>query len=77
MARKDNCTIMQCDRCQTLKYFERQDDEGFKEWWSIARFDSDGAQHDYLLCADCHGQYVDRLKNADTDFKTWMDGGRS
>ncbi|PJM72328.1 hypothetical protein CS006_10345 [Bifidobacterium primatium] len=75
MARKDNCTIMQCDRCQTLKYFEKQDDPGFKEWWNIVRFDSDGSQHDYLLCDRCHEQYVNKLKDADNEFDSWMKNG--
>lgn len=75
MARKTGVTVLQCDRCQTLKYFEKPDDPGLKEWWDMTRYDADGMARTFLLCSRCHEQYVNKLKDSDNAFDAWMKGG--
>lgn len=72
MARHDNCTVMQCDRCQTTKYFDHPDDGGLLEWHTASRYALDGRQHDSLLCKDCWAGYQTFAKAQDAAFATFM-----
>ena len=72
MARHDNCTVMQCDRCQETKYFQQPDDEGLLEWYTVRRVDADGQATGTLLCKDCWAAYQTFAKAQDAAFATFM-----
>ena len=59
MARIDNATVMQCDRC------------GRNKWYK----DSSGTVHDYLFCDQDYKDYVNKLKDFDNSFDSWMQNG--
>ena len=48
MARIDNATVMQCDRCGRNKWYKDLDDPDIKTWYNVNRLDSTGTGHDYL-----------------------------
>ena len=40
MARIDNATVMQCDRCGRNKWYKDLDDPDIKTWYNVNRLDS-------------------------------------
>ena len=42
MARIDNATVMQCDRCGKNKWYKDLDDPDIKTWYNTIRLDADG-----------------------------------
>ncbi|NEG56127.1 hypothetical protein [Bifidobacterium platyrrhinorum] len=72
MARIDDCTVFQCDRCKTIKWYPPTDEDGMKEWYSTTRYDANNAGHEYLFCLNCWQEYLNKLKDADNAFDSWM-----
>lgn len=78
MARIDNATVMQCDRCGRNKWYKDTTDPDIKTWYNVNRLDSAGTGHDYLFCEQDYTDYVNKLKDFDNSFDSWMqNGGRN
>lgn len=75
MARIDNATVMQCDRCGRNKWYKDLDDPDIKTWYNVNRLDADGKEHGYLFCTNCWQEYVNRLKDIDNGFDSWYQNG--
>ena len=75
MARIDNATVMQCDRCGKNKWYKGLDDPDIKTWYNTIRLDADGKEHGYLFCEQDHADYVNKLKDFDNSFDSWMQNG--
>lgn len=76
MARIDGCTVFQCDRCKKMKWYTPSElEDGLKEWFNTTRYDAANAPHLYLFCADDWQLYLNRLKDADNSFDSWMQNG--
>lgn len=44
MARIDNATVMQCDRCGRNKWYKDTTDPDIKTWYNTIRLDADGKE---------------------------------
>lgn len=75
MARIDNATVMQCDRCGRNKWYKDLDDPDIKTWYNVNRLDSTGTGHGYLFCDQDYADYVNKLKDFDNSFDSWMQNG--
>ena len=43
--------------------------------YNVNRLDSTGTGHDYLFCEQDHADYVNKLKDFDNSFDSWMQNG--
>jgi hypothetical protein len=75
MARIDNATVMQCDRCGKNKWYKDTTDPDIKTWYNVNRLDATGTVHDYLFCEQDYKDYVNKLKDFDNSFDSWMQNG--
>lgn len=75
MARIDNATVMQCDRCGRNKWYKDTTDPDIKTWYNTIRLDADGKEHGYLFCTNCWQEYANRLKDIDNGFDSWYQNG--
>ena len=75
MARIDNATVMQCDRCGKNKWYKDTTDPDIKTWYNVNRLGSTGTGHDYLFCDQDYKEYANKLKDFDNSFDSWMQNG--
>ena len=48
---------------------------GYQDVYNVNRLDSSGTGHDYLFCDQDYADYVNKLKDFDNSFDSWMQNG--
>lgn len=71
MAKTDNITRYECDRCRQAAYLAVGDSR-HGDWRHISRYTSDGVKDERLLCSACQKDYGCLAGDQDNDFNRWM-----
>lgn len=76
MARIDNAIVMQCDRCGKTGWYTREEDPaGMKDWWNTRRLNAQNEFENHLLCANCFGEWTNKMKDFDNAMDSWTQNG--
>lgn len=71
MAKTDNITRYECDRCHQAAHLTG-DDPRRSDWRQVRRYTSDGVESERLLCSACYRDYRPLVVGQDNDFNRWM-----
>lgn len=77
MAKTPGFTEYVDDRDATITAQLRDNDPRTKsEWFEVARVDSNGVTNSYLFSKDTYTSYKEMTAKHDSEFNTWLAGGK-
>lgn len=72
MARTDNITLYECDRCHYKEYLAGNHQNTTSNWRDIHYYDYMGTDTGALLCARCFTAYKELAQTRDTEYYAFI-----